>query len=119
MPSKLRVEMHLAIDENSSAVQRCLPLLFINIYGMGHNSGGRAAREGGREGSEGLVNATKLLRVVCHRASLLLLFRGLISEFATFHSPPFPLEHKEVEWRLRTKRPGDQCKKKSSLKMLF
>ena len=39
MPSKLRVEMHLAIDENSSAVQRCLPLLFINIYGIGHNSG--------------------------------------------------------------------------------
>ena len=39
MPSKLRVEMHLAIDENSSAVQRCLPLLFINIYRMVYNSG--------------------------------------------------------------------------------
>ena len=38
MPSKLRVEMHLAIDENSSAVQRCLPLLFINIYRMVYNS---------------------------------------------------------------------------------
>ena len=30
--------MHLAIDENSSAVQRCLPLLFINIYRMVHIS---------------------------------------------------------------------------------
>ena len=38
MPSKLRVEMHLAIDENSSAVQRCLPLLFINIYILVYNS---------------------------------------------------------------------------------